>query len=543
MTRSTLVHLFRRAYQTAQLAATLKTSTSEVEGILKEQKQATLSRRQLLQAGAFLSGTAILHPDRLFRSVSPVASDSKVLIVGAGIAGLTAAYRLRQAGVPVEIAEASDRVGGRLVSLSHHSNAASTVELGGEFIDTRHTAVRSLAAELGLEMADLKAADVGLDTEIFYFQGQKVSHGAIAATFAPLAERIVQDLRRLGKRELTYRTPNPAAAELDRLSLAEYLAQADADPVLDQLVRAAYVTEFGRDAEDQSCLNMLYLIGNQTGQWSTYGISDERWHVIGGNEQLPRQLAKSVEDAIATGLWLESIREQSDGRYLVSFRQGSGSVERTYDRILLTLPFSVLRLVSLDVELPPAKRQAIAELGYGTGTKLSTPYAERIWRTRYDSTVYIYADLPFQNTWESARYTPGPGGWLTDLRGGTEGVILGSGEADDHARQLAQDLEPLFPGISQVERGRSLRAFWAAEPYAFGSYSCYRPGQWTQFGGVEGERVGNLWFAGEHCAMESQGYMNGACETAELAALDILQDMGLTVAANLQRDRVNALQG
>jgi monoamine oxidase len=213
----------------------------------------------------------------------------------------------------------------------------------------------------------------------------------------------------------------------------------------------------------------------------------------------------------------------------VSWRNGLNSTEHIYNRIVLTLPFTVLRQIELQVELSPAKQAAIAELGYGTCTKLAIPFQERIWRTRYGSTISVYTDLEFQNTWESARYLPGPGGWLTDLRGGTAGERLGDGSPQTHARLLVNDMEQLFPGIGQVDRGAAVRAAWVNDPYAFGSYSCYLPGQWSRFGGAESEQVGNLWFAGEHCSIGSQGYMNGACETAEQVAQSILQEEGRSV--------------
>ncbi|NJR38397.1 MAG: FAD-dependent oxidoreductase, partial [Leptolyngbyaceae cyanobacterium CSU_1_4] len=96
-------------------------------------------------------------------------------------------------------------------------------------------------------------------------------------------------------------------------------------------------------------------------------------------------------------------------------------------------------------------------------------------------------------------------------------------------RSLLNDFEGIFPGIGAAQQGRGVRSFWAAEPYSLGSYACYLPGQWTAIGGAEGERVGNIWFAGEHCSPGSQGYMNGACETAETAARSILQDLGVPV--------------
>jgi monoamine oxidase len=534
MSRNSLLNLLHKAYKTVQISTQLKTSPAEVEGRLAER----VSRRQVLQSGAALAGILGVNPGLLMPLSSGWQSDAKVLIVGAGIAGLTAGYRLHQASVPIDIIEASHRVGGRLRSLTHVPGDPGTVELGGELIDTQHVHVRSLAAELGLESADLRAADDGLVPETLYFQGQKISHSHIIADFAPLAQQIAQDLKALGGQKITYHAPSPAALRLDRLSLADYLDATPMSPRLRDLIRVAYVTEFGQEIEVQSCLNLLFLIGTEVGEWSTYGVSDERYHVVGGNDQIPRRLAKQLDHAIATGTKLESIQQLSDGRYRVSVRSDRTSTERIYERILLTLPFSTLRQVALNVEMPAVKRQAIDQLGYGISTKLVTPFRDRFWRTGYASTASIYTDLDFQNTWESARYAPGPGGWLTDLRGGQQALALGSGDPEIHAQALVNQLDRIFPGIVEVDRGRAVRANWMGEPYQQGSYSGYLVGQWTQIGGAEGERVGKIWFAGEHCSYAAKGYMDGACETGEVAALSILQDLKLGQSVAQQRDRL-----
>ncbi len=527
MPRTALMRLIRRAYQLSQASAQRQIPVAELAEIQQ------VSRRQVLQgltAGAVGLGVRSIQPQMTSPAVPPVSAAGlgreNLLVVGAGIAGLTAAYRLQQAGIGVDLVEASHRVGGRLRSLTHLAGEFSTVELGGEFIDSRHQAVRALATELGLELADLQAADLGLEREILYFDGQQMNEGQVIEEFAPLAHRIDRDLKLLRQRDITYRDPSPDAIRLDRLSLAEYLEAEPISPLIDKLVRVAYITEFGRDPEAQSCLNMLFLIGAEVGKWSTYGISDERYHVVGGNEQIPQRLAERLLGAIEFGTALESIRATADQRYRVSLRQDGCSQERIYERILLTLPFGLLRQVELNLDLPEAKQAAIANLGYGSSSKLAVPYRERIWRTQYGCTMSIYTDLDFQNTWESARYGTGKGGWVTDLRGGVQGLQLAAGSPQTQAEQLTQDLEQIFPGIIQVPRGQARRAIWAAEPYALGSYSCYLPGQWTGFGGAEAERVGNLWFAGEHCSLGSQGYMNGACETAEQAAQSILADLG-----------------
>jgi monoamine oxidase len=551
MSRSALTRLIHHAFAVEQMARQHSHPPDEAADIL----HLSLTRRQVLKGSGLLLGKFQLAP--VFTRTADVDfSPERILVVGGGIAGLLATYRLRQAGVAVDLVEASLRIGGRLRSVVDLLRCPGTVELGGEFIDSYHTAVRSLVAELGLETVDLHLADRGLTPEVLYFRGQVYDPGAIAIAFAPLATRINRDLQRLAvdngkasperelgyfRDDLTYCNAGPGAVALDQRSLADYLDADDVDPVLADLIKAAYVAEYGMDAEAQTCLNMLLLIGSEVGRWNAYGSSDERWHVIGGNEQIPKRLAQRVAPAIETGTLLESIRQTAGDRYRVSLRSGSSSQERVYDRVLLAVPFSVLGQVELAVDLPPLKRRAIAELGYGTSSKLVTHYQQRIWRDRYQSTMLVYTDQNFQNTWESARYYPGQGGWVTNLRGGRQGLELGVGSPDEQAADLTQQLDPIFPGLAQIERSQTLRMVWAAEPHIQGSYACYGPGQWTTFGGVEAERVGNLWFAGEHCAINSQGYINGACETAELAALDILNDIGLRHAAAQQRRHLQHL--
>ncbi len=532
MSRSCLIDIFRRSFRLSQLSAQTQIPVDELDEMLRVGR----SRRQILQAGILTAGAL---GTRNFLSANPphavntATSDAaNILVVGAGVAGLTVAYRLRQAGVEVDVIEASPRIGGRLRSMSKLMGSDDVVELGGEFIDTQHTAVRALVTELGLEMADLRQADAGLESEVLYFGGQRISHAQVIQGFSPLAAQITQDLLALGSfagnRSITYHAVTPTARRLDQLSLDHYLDTASVDPVIKELVRVAYVTEYGRDADAQTCLNMLCLIGAEVGQWSTYGVSDERWHIVGGNEQLPQALAQRVERLVETDTRLESLQETGDRRYQASLCHDHTCLERTYDAVVLAVPFSVLRQVNLDVEMPEVKQRAIAQLGYGTCSKLAVPFKERIWRDRYGSTISLYTDLAFQNTWESARYRLGPSGWVTNLRGGREGLNLAAHSPDVQADAFTTNLNTVFPGMDQVSRGKALRAVWSSEPHALGSYSCYLPGQWTSFGGAEGESVGNLWFVGEHCSLDSQGYMNGAVETAEVAARGILRRLGQT---------------
>ena len=529
MTRSALIKSLRRAYKIAR--ASIKSGIPPEE-LLDVFNQRT-SRRRLLYGGLALASALGAATWERGRDSVAFATTSKVLVVGAGVAGLTAAYRLNQAGVPVDIIEATNRVGGRMRSLQNAAGTSITVELAGEFIDTAHTNLRALARELGLKTVDLYTADQELVPRIGYFEGRKVSQTEIINASVPLAGKISQDLAAMGDGYVTYRFHNQAAQRLDNLSIAEYLDSAQISPILRQMLRVAYTSLFGREPEEQTCLNLLFFMGN------VYGESDERYQIQGGNDQVPARLAQSMSAFIETGTALESIRTLSDGRYRVGLKSGSRTFERTYERILLALPFTILRQISINVNLPPVKRLAIASLGYGTNAKLITAYRERIWRTRYRSSAAVTTDLGFQSTWESTPYHTGSNGLVTNYTGGQHGLSLGRGTPETQAQALMPQLEQVFPGISAVRSsGQTIRAYWPGERYTRGSYSCYLVGQGTQLAGAEQERVGNLFFAGEHCSSVAQGYMEGGCATGEVAALQILQDLGLRASAAQQSARI-----
>ncbi|MBR8832621.1 MAG: FAD-dependent oxidoreductase [Stigonema ocellatum SAG 48.90 = DSM 106950] len=531
MARSSLIDIVRSTYRWARLSNQCRIPLDELIDLGKQK----ISRRRLLYGGlGMASAVAVSTLDRR-PSVASVSA-TPVLIVGAGMAGLIAAYRLTQAGVPVHIVEARNNVGGRMRSLSNAAGTSTTVELGGEFIDSSHTNLLTVVQELGLETGDILAAGAGLEANTWYFQGRKVPLVELVTAFKPLAKQIDKDIARIGSNPVTYKSYNQRAEQLDKTSLAEYLDRYCQNPLLNQLIRVAYVTEYGREAEEQSSLNLLLLIGTGTtvDTFSIYGTSDQQYQVIGGNQQIPELLAQQLTNFIETGTVLEAIQSLSASRYRVSFRSGGYSFERTYERVLLALPFSTLRQVRLAVDLPPVKQRAIQELGYGTNAKLITAYQERIWLTRYNSTASVYTDLGFQNTWESTPFASGTPGLITDFVGGLQGLSLGKNTPLAQAKILLSQLNQVFPGISDLQQGAAIRAYWPAETYTRGSYSCWLVGQYTTIAGSESKRVGNLFFAGEHCSLRAQGYMEGACETGVAAAQHILQDLGLRSKDSLE---------
>lgn len=534
MAKSALMAMLRHASSIAQKSMETGIPADELLGMISDRTaNFRISRRQLLHgglaaAGAVAAATLTGEGEGAFAQQQ---GRSPILVVGGGIAGLTAAYRLRQGGVRADLIEATNRIGGRIRTVPKVARTQISADVGGEFIDSGHTNLISLATELGLRAIDLAQVQSGFVKDTFFLEGRRFSVQQLIADLAPLASKINADLAAIGD-EISYLDFTEAAEKLDNLSIAEYLEKAETSTVIRQLLRIAYVTEYGRDVEEQSALNLLFLIAAQADNFSLYGDSDERYQIEGGNSQIVNRLAGQLSGSIEVGTALEAITILPDGRYRVSLRSGQSTFDRTYERVLLTLPFSTLREVKINVPLPQPKRRAIEQLGYGTNSKLVTGYRSRIWREVYQSTASVFTDLGFQNTWEATPFAPTDNGLVTNFTGGRQGLAMGSGVPEDQAQRFLGQFERVFPGVKNLRTGKAVRAFWPGERFSKGSYACYLVGQWTQMYTVEGEQVGNLYFAGEHTSLENQGYMEGGCETGQRAALEILQDLGLTASAN-----------
>ncbi len=496
-------------------------------------------RRTILRAGAVGVSAATLAACGVASTPAPapLADDTglqaqginanPVIIVGAGIAGLTAAYRLRQANVAVQIHEASPRVGGRMYT-QYNAFGSKAVELGGEFIDSGHTNLRNLAAELGLALRDVRLTDDDLNIDLYDFGGRPVPESEVLRAFQPLAQRIDRDLNALNVDVVSYKTPGNGV-RLDNTTLAEYLQAADIPRFLYDLLDVAYTTEYGLEIAEQSALNLVYLIGTDPAAFEIFGISDEKYTTDAGNGSIPQALAQRLSRYLTLGSRLVAVRESRSGRYTLSFQQGNKTVDVQSSRVIFALPFSVLRGVDLDVDLPRVKRRAIESIGYGTNAKLIAGFRDRVWRTRSHSAGFSFSDQGYQQTWESSRTASSTGrtGAMTNFTGGRHGLRLNEGSTESRIQEWLQQAERVFPGLQAArDSNPGIRAYWPDNPFALGSYSAYRPGQWSGISGAEGETVGGLHFAGEHTSSAAQGYMEGGCESGERVAQEILVAAG-----------------
>jgi len=505
----------------------LASGLEEAVARIAEESGSPVTRRRFLRDAGLAAGAATALWSLGRAPFARGAGAPRVVVVGAGLAGLTCAYRLRQAGLIATVYEAADRVGGRCWTRRGDFAEGQIAEHGGELIDTGHLAIRHLAQELGLTLDNLVQAETA-GTELgAWFDGGPYSFEEMTDDLKTIWQQLHKDVSAASYPTL-YNLSTERGRELDAMSITQWIEAYVPGGIrsrLGQLLDVAYTIEYGAECSVQSSLNMLYLLGYVgPGQFRTFGKSDEKLHVHGGNDLMAEALGSALAGQIQTGRELTAIRLTPAGAYTLTFRgtSGGGTTTVTADRVVLALPFSLLRSVDYSkAGFGDRKQIAIRELPMGTNSKLHLQFASRFWRG-LGSNGETYSDRGYQNTWEVTRAQPGTSGILVDYTGGTIGASFGSGSPTSRAQQFLAQLEPVLPGATAQWNGRATVDFWPAYPWTEGSYSYWKVGQYTRFAGVEKEIEGAVHFCGEHTSQDSQGYLNGAVETGERAAAEVL---------------------
>lgn len=531
MARTRLFDLLRRTYRLQRSAARAGEPLGEHSERLRA---AYLSRRAMLRRSA-ASGAALTLPSWIGCG-DTAPTRAPVAVVGAGLSGLVCTHRLAQMGLSVDVFEAWNRTGGRTFTARGMLDGGQICELGGELIDSDHTVMQGLAMELGLTLDDLFEPDLA---DTYHFGGRAVPASEIAASFAPVADQIAMQLEATFEVDGSGEATSAAIAafmRLDTTSLRTWLDTPShgADATIRALLDVAYTGEYGRETDEQSVLNMMYLIDYESPDpFRIFGDSDERYHLHEGSSAIAEALTEMYEAQIELEHRLVAIREGDAGKVRLVFESAGATIERDYEQVLVTVPFSTLRDVTIDLELSPEKRTLVDELPYGQNAKLMMQTSSRPW-TGAMSSGAGFAEGGAQTFWDSARGQDGAQGILTHFAGGDGGVALGDGSAESQADRVAPLIDAALPGFSAARNGRVLRMHWPSQENFRGSYACYAPGQW-EISGFEGttEARDRLFFAGEHTSIDFQGYMEGAAESGQRAAEDILRARGLASRADL----------
>jgi monoamine oxidase len=520
--------LFSRLQRVRSLAAVCESTAApedEISQSIGNAQRCAPARRRFVgsvAAGSLLAGWPWA------RALAAPSAPADVAIVGAGLAGLYAGYVLAGKKLTAQVYEADTRVGGRVASL-RGVFPGQVVERGAELIDTTHVTLRNLAVGLGLTLEDYNKQP---GEEFFFFDGVRYSEAQVVEEYRALVAAMGQDLQRLSNGP-TADAYTAFDRQLDFTSLKDYLRNRGAGALISQVVDVAYTIEFGREIDRQSALSFLFFAkASRSSVFKPFGVfSDERFHVVEGNDRVATGLAGLLPAPVALGHRLLRVAKLADGRVKLVFDVGGKTVERVHAAVILTLPAPAMRQVQFDasVGLPAFKTDAIARYDYGTNSKLMVGFAGRPWYERLNCNGGSYSDLPnHQNTWETnpsaAQF--GVRGVITDYSGGLRGARLDPARTAAEATAFLGDLEKVWPGttalVARNRRGEPLAHLenWLRNPLFGGGYSNNAPGYFTTLEGQYAKPVGNVIFAGEHTDSfyEYQGFMEGALLSGARAA-------------------------
>jgi monoamine oxidase len=506
--------------------------------------QAKIDRRNLLkQAAGGIALTACGTP-RLTEATlsggfegrgSGTSNPPTIVILGSGLAGMTAAYELQKQNLGCTIFESRERTGGRVCTKHGFNQDNMFIELGAEFIDSVHSDLITLAQDLDVEIESYTQQLSHLEDEVYFFNKQVIDSQRFLGDFRRLASLVLQDTQKIRHNQQII-TPVPGhlgpSPWLDKISLADYLASKQKDGLSQEfvdLINVMYLGMMGLETSEQNTYNLLTLMDPYSSSMALYGDSDESKRVKGGNGNLADALAVAVErrSPVKLGHRLVHIKDLGSHFVLTFDRSGNGPLEVKADIVVNTIPIPVLTTIDgmSNLSLSLAKQNAIKELGYATNAKFTIGFKDRRWRSPGNRVPPNYGTVwtngLFPEVRDSSNHQKGRSGIILNYLGGSVGRNIPSNLIE----KTLDHLESMYPGIRNIHDGRTNLQHWTSDPFAKGSYICPKPGHYASMGGFEKqvELGGRMIFAGDSLSKDFGGYMNGAIETGKKAAAFVIE--------------------
>lgn len=483
--------------------------------LFNEASQQTVNtgRRDFIKKSAMATIALSLPLSGCFSSKKP-----SVVIVGGGIAGLCASYQLKKMNIPHTLFEASGRLGGRIFTVQDAVVDNAYLDLGAEFIDTIHEDILKLSKKFNVELLNLHEDE--LESKTYFFEGKYYTEKDIVEALQPFANRLAADVARLPE-GIHYNKANDFS-DLDNQSVTSYLKSIGINGWLLKFFETAMEGEYAMNANEQSAMNLLVMLSVPIAYSSEYhllGNYHEVYKFKGGSQKFIDALVKRAGDNAKMGYKLQKLHKKEDA-YSLTFETAQGNEIVEADYVVLAFPFTVLRDVQRNFKFTERKEQWIAEAGFGNAIKVSMGFNKRTWREAgYQG--YTFTDVSDAPFWDSTQMIETGAGSLTFAGGGTTANELSAQTNEEIEKKMLNAVGKVYPGAVDEYNKRIVKYHWSLNPLSKGSYTSYKAGQWSKFAGVEAEPFENIFFAGEHCSVNHQGFMNGAAETGRKAAEEI----------------------
>lgn len=445
---------------------------------------------------------------------------AEVVVVGAGLAGLSAADRLAAAGRSVLVVEARDRVGGRVLNEAlDPADSTRVVELGGQWLGPTQTRARTLATRLGLTLHPTHTTGANLlerrNGGLLRYRGNiPMINPLVLADVGQAQARLDRLARRV---PLDTPWAGPGAAHQDSMTFASWLSRNVGTRAARELLTVAVRAVWACEPDDVSLLHVLFYLHSGGGWDSLIGTSGgaQQDRVVGGTQLLATGLAAGLGDRLLLDRPVRRITCDAAG---VTVTAGGDALRAR--RVIVALPPALAGRITYVPELPAARDQLTQRMPMGSVIKCMAVYDEPFWRRDGLSGQAASVKGPV-----SAIFDNSP-------PGGSPGVLLGFLEGRAARRFSAVPPEQRRDAVvgtfvrlfgTRAARPQSyLDRDWSVEQFSRGGYAAVLPpGTWTAFGPALRTPIDRIHWAGTETATIWTGYIDGAIRSGERAAAEV----------------------
>ncbi|MBO9613738.1 MAG: FAD-dependent oxidoreductase [Dyadobacter sp.] len=450
------------------------------------------SRREFLRQSALLAGASLIST-RSFGNIY-IGKQTRVLVIGAGFAGLAAAYALKQRNVDVIVLEARNRIGGRVFSHTIDPKENLVVELGAEWVGNSHERVRALCDQFKIPLLNNQ-----FDTHLIYQnQYTKANAWDFSDNWKAKMKTLLEGYKKLDEKQ---------KVQLDSIDWWRYLVNNGCegkDLVFRELLDS---TDFGESIRHVSAYIAL----------ATFSESSEKnemdLKMQGGNTMLARKFAEGIgSEHVLTGHAVKRI-EQKD---TVKVTCENGQTFEA-DKLICAIPTFAIRNIQWEPGLPSEKVQAINELQYARINKNAILFKKRFWK---DESFDLITDQTPHYFYHATKNQPSQKGVLISYSIGEKAELISAQNDEWKKQMLGQTLNPYFPKAQKLIESQA-NYYWGTDKISQGAYAMYGLNQWYTTRPALQKPFLHTSFAGEHLA-DWQGFMEGAVVTGEMAAAEIL---------------------